>query len=89
MLHFSKCVLLFSLSVVGDFHKRESENRVEALSKFSVWDIFRTNAHIIIFERRYSEGNTNYMFASFIGDVLAYISTKKECPNFPKLGHPN
>ena len=61
--------LLFSLSVVGDFHKRESENRVGALSKFSVldvWDIFGTNAHIIIFERRYSEGSSNYMFASFI-----------------------
>ena len=48
--------LLFSLSVVGDFHKREIENRVELLSKFSVWDILGTNAHIIIFERRYSEG---------------------------------
>ena len=84
--------LLFSLSVVGDFHKRESENRVEALSKFSVlevWDILGTNAHIIIFERRCSEGNPNYMFVSFIGDVLPCISAKKRCPNFPKLGHPN
>ena len=64
--------LLFSLSVVGDFHKRESENRVGALSKFSVldvWDILGTNAHIIIFERRYSEGNPNYMFASFIESI--------------------
>ena len=46
-------------------------------------DIFWTNAHIIIFERRYSEGNPNYMFASFIGDVLAYISIKKDAPIFP------
>ena len=28
-----------SLSVVGDFHKREFENRVGALSKFSVLDV--------------------------------------------------
>ena len=64
--------LLFSLSVVEDFHKRESENRVGALSKFSVldvWDIFWTNIHIIVFGRRYSEGNSNYMFASFIGTI--------------------
>lgn len=52
-------------------------------------DIFWTNAHIIIFERRYSEGNPNYMFASFIGDVLGLYQHKKRCPNFPKLGHPN
>ena len=32
-------------------------------------DIFGTNAHIIIFERRYSEGNPNYMFASFIETI--------------------
>ncbi len=44
---------------------------------------FWTNAYIIIFERRYSEGNPNYMFASFIGDVLAYISIKKDAPIFP------
>ena len=46
-------------------------------------DIFGTNAHIIIFERRYSEGSSNYMFASFIGDVLACISIKKDAPIFP------
>ena len=44
---------------------------------------FWTNAYIIIFERRYSEGNPNYMFASFIGDVLACISIKKDAPIFP------
>ena len=32
-------------------------------------DIFWTNAHIIIFERRYSEGSSNYMFASFIESI--------------------
>ena len=60
--------LLFSLSVVGDFHKRA----LKALSKsnvLSVWDILGTNAHIIIFERRYSEGNLNHMFASFIETI--------------------
>ena len=57
--------LLFSLSVVGDFHKRA----LKALSKsnvLSVWDIFGTNVHIIVFGKRYSEGSSNYMFASFI-----------------------
>ncbi len=29
-------------------------------------DIFWTNAHISVLERRYSEDNPNYMFASFI-----------------------
>ena len=60
--------LLFSLSVVEDFHKRA----LKALSKsnvLSVWDILGTNAHIIIFERRYSEGSSNYMFASFIESI--------------------
>ena len=29
-------------------------------------DIFGTNVHIIVFGKRYSEGSSNYMFASFI-----------------------
>ena len=61
--------LLFSLSVVGDFHKRA----LKALSKsnvLSVWGYFRANAYIIVLERRYSESRSNHMFASFVGYKL-------------------
>ena len=79
--------LLFSLSVVGDFHKRA----LKALSKsnvLSVWGYFGANAYIIILERSDSDSNPNYMFASFIGyKLLMYwlISAQKKMPQFSQI----
>ena len=57
-------------------------------------DILGTNAHIIIFERRYSEGNPNYTFASFIGSIAEYgtryVIIDIQAPSFTRVNslHP-